>query len=75
MHTNPQRLPRVLPALVGALLVLVVISSAGWSDAARAGTHRATDAFDFSAPAVDGGTIRGGEYKSTGVALWFWAPW
>lgn len=75
MHTNPRRLPRVLPVLVVALVVLVVISSAGWSDAARAGTHRAKDALDFSAPAVDGGTVQGGDYAKSGVALWFWAPW
>jgi hypothetical protein len=30
---------------------------------------------DFEARLLDGGVLQGAEYASTGVALWFWAPW
>lgn len=32
-------------------------------------------ALRFSAPALDGGKVEGADYATTGVALWFWAPW
>jgi hypothetical protein len=30
---------------------------------------------DFTAPAVGGGRIEGGDLAGQPVALWFWAPW
>lgn len=30
---------------------------------------------DFTAPAVDGSTVRGADYADDALAIWFWAPW
>jgi thiol-disulfide isomerase/thioredoxin len=43
--------------------------------AAEPGTVEIPDVFEFEAPLLDGGTLRGAEYRDTGVARWFWAPW
>ncbi|HEU5300799.1 MAG TPA: hypothetical protein VFW06_01040 [Acidimicrobiia bacterium] len=32
-------------------------------------------ALDFTAPAVDGGTVHGADYAGDALAIWFWAPW
>jgi hypothetical protein len=30
---------------------------------------------DFTAPLLEGGTLRGSDYAGMDVAIWFWAPW
>jgi len=41
---------------------------------AAPGTIDATT-LDFTAPAVDGSTVRGADYAGRALAIWFWAPW
>ncbi|MFO7591766.1 MAG: hypothetical protein R6X23_12880 [Acidimicrobiia bacterium] len=50
----------------------------GRSDAPEAAPAPAANeatTLDFTAPAVDGGTVRGADYAGDALAIWFWAPW
>lgn len=60
-------------------------SASGGSDGGQGGSNApaaapapaATEAttLDFTAPAVDGSTVRGADYAGDALAIWFWAPW
>jgi hypothetical protein len=41
---------------------------------ATTGAAAVTDALDFTAPFVGGGTLEGASLEGRAVLLWFWAP-
>lgn len=50
-------------------------ASSGSAPDGTPGAPAVPAALEFSAPALGGGRVVGADYASTGVALWFWAPW
>ncbi|HEX7248463.1 MAG TPA: hypothetical protein VF351_10230 [Actinomycetota bacterium] len=50
----------------------VVPSAGGNPSSASEGT---AEVLRFTAPRLEGGTVRGEDYSGADVAFWFWAPW
>jgi hypothetical protein len=60
--------------LAASIVVLTACSTPPTTD--RSGSEAAVPTIlDFSAPALDGGTVRGADFVGTDLAIWFWAPW
>ena len=50
-----------------------VVPSAGGN--ASSGSEGTAEVLRFTAPRLEGGTVRGEDYSGADVAFWFWAPW
>ena len=50
-----------------------VVPSAGGNPSS--GSQGTAEVLRFTAPRLEGGTVRGEDYSGADVALWFWAPW
>ena len=62
--------------LIATLLVAAIACAAcGSSDPPSAASPSDEDAFDWVAPAVEGGEIDAHDLVGTPLVVWFWAPW
>jgi ABC-type glycerol-3-phosphate transport system substrate-binding protein len=76
---NLQRHRRFRPALL-LLAIAGLFAACGQARSnsspapATTGAANLTDALDFTAPLVGGGTLEGASLRGRAVLLWFWAP-
>jgi hypothetical protein len=65
---------RSVVVLAASIVVLTACSTPPTTDRSASEATVPT-ILDFSAPALDGGTVRGADFVGTDLAIWFWAPW
>lgn len=85
----PSTVPARTRSALGAAVALTLVASAcssgstGGSPGSTANgpvpaspdAPASSSVLDFSAPALDGGTVSGTDYEGRDLAIWFWAPW